>query len=83
MMIVFKCGRLNLLDPSEPAQACNGIAFLVHGFRTQNDILKMTALETKSILCNSFICAAIEHNVGSVFRCSQGTLKYLIYFYFF
>jgi hypothetical protein len=26
MLIVLKCGSLNLLEPSRPVQACNGIA---------------------------------------------------------
>ena len=30
MLILLKSGSLNLLEPSEPVQACNGIAFYVY-----------------------------------------------------
>jgi len=31
MLIVLKFGSLNLLEPSEPVQACNGSAFTLTG----------------------------------------------------
>jgi len=38
MLIVLKSGSLNLLEPSGPVQACNGIAIPLHQFSTSNII---------------------------------------------
>jgi hypothetical protein len=42
--IVFKCGSLNLLEPSGPLQACNGIAlsFITYSYAVEGSLLQGT-----------------------------------------
>jgi hypothetical protein len=50
VLIVLKSGSLNLLEPSRPVQACNGIALPPHSMES---IVKICILLTTSVLIQS------------------------------
>jgi hypothetical protein len=53
--IVLKSGNLNFLEPSEPVQACNGIALPLH--MTNNDAGSiLVAIESNGKIISVYVC---------------------------
>ena len=59
MSVVLESGSLNIPEPSEPVQDCNGVAFIIHN-------LEKKFLSISHVLLMSCKCLGLVSNLGEV-----------------